>query len=258
MKEDTNQETIEFETLINQSTLIKQGAEARVYKTNLITTEGPVILKHRFPKKYRHSTLDLNLNKQRLTYESRSLIRALKFGINVPLLRSVNVVNNYLLIEFIKGPTVKEFLLDPNSFGYDINQILSQIGYELFKLHKADLIHGDLTTSNMMINLQNGIPKIFLIDFGLSYVSNLLEDKSVDLYVLERSFLSTHSKLSLPFSESCSETNPLKSDSSQTVSDGFQIILETYKSHLSNQESKLFFNRFEVVRARGRKRCMTG
>lgn len=31
-----------------------------------------------------------------------------------------------------------------------------------------------------------------LIDFGLSYVSALVEDKAVDLYVLERAFASTH------------------------------------------------------------------
>ena len=31
-----------------------------------------------------------------------------------------------------------------------------------------------------------------MIDFGLSYVSTLAEDKAVDLYVLERAFASTH------------------------------------------------------------------
>ena len=31
-----------------------------------------------------------------------------------------------------------------------------------------------------------------LIDFGLAYNSNLVEDKAVDLYVLERAFSSTH------------------------------------------------------------------
>jgi len=31
-----------------------------------------------------------------------------------------------------------------------------------------------------------------LIDFGLSYHSSLVEDKAVDLYVLERAFSSTH------------------------------------------------------------------
>jgi TP53 regulating kinase-like protein len=31
-----------------------------------------------------------------------------------------------------------------------------------------------------------------LIDFGLSFQSSLVEDKAVDLYVLERAFASTH------------------------------------------------------------------
>ncbi|KAH9825318.1 kinase-like domain-containing protein [Melampsora americana] len=252
-----DEENEPFQNLINQSTLIKQGAEARVYKIKLINTEkNELILKHRFSKTYRHSNLDSNLNQQRLSYEARSLIRALKFGIHVPLLRSVNLFNHSLLMEFIDGPTVKEFLLNSNQFDFDINDILSKIGHELFKLHQADLIHGDLTTSNMMIKLQNQIPKIFLIDFGLSFVSNLLEDKSVDLYVLERSFLSTHSKLN--FSIQSDSMDSEKPKSSEGFSNGFQTILNHYQSHLSIQDSKSFINRFEVVRARGRKRCMIG
>lgn len=89
------------------------------------------------------------------------------------------------------------------------------IGTEIAKMHLADIIHGDLTTSNMMLRHPSSLTAgaqtelvsfhfmLFssvviplsakvLIDFGLSYVSNLVEDRAVDLYVLERAFSSTH------------------------------------------------------------------
>lgn len=60
------------------------------------------------------------------------------------------------------------------------------------KMHDADIVHGDLTTSNIMIREVNGEQQAVLIDFGLATVQSLIEDKAVDLYVLERAFLSTH------------------------------------------------------------------
>lgn len=56
-------------------------------------------------------------------------------------------------------------------------------------VHEAGIIHGDLTTSNMIVNLDG---HIVLIDFGLSYFKDSAEDRAVDLYVLERAFKSTH------------------------------------------------------------------
>lgn len=91
------------------------------------------------------------------------------------------------------------------------------IGSEIAKIHKADIVHGDLTTSNMMVRhptSPKGLQLVrtadvasyqhkhthsvymeilqVLIDFGLAYTSTLAEDKAVDLYVLERAFASTH------------------------------------------------------------------
>jgi len=34
--------------------------------------------------------------------------------------------------------------------------------------------------------------EVFMIDFGLSFVSGKIEDKAVDIYVLKRAFISTH------------------------------------------------------------------
>lgn len=60
------------------------------------------------------------------------------------------------------------------------------------QVHDSGIIHGDLTTSNMVIT-EGG--DIVLLDFGLSYFKDSAEDRAVDLYVLERAFKSTHPSL---------------------------------------------------------------
>lgn len=79
--------------------------------------------------------------------------------------------------------TNKLFLLDT---------IAQKIGVSLAKMHTLNVVHGDLTTSNLM--LRENSDSVVVIDFGLSFVSSLVEDKAVDLYVLERAFASTHPK----------------------------------------------------------------
>ena len=70
---------------------------------------------------------------------------------------------------------------------YDIAQ---KMGEAIAKMHDANIMHGDLTTSNMMI--RSGSESLVMIDFGLSFISAMSEDRAVDLYVLERAFQSTH------------------------------------------------------------------
>ena len=71
---------------------------------------------------------------------------------------------------------------------------MDKIGQILAKMHDIDLIHGDLTTSNILItkSITEQSHVLYFIDFGLSYQRNTIEDKAVDLYVLERAFLSSH------------------------------------------------------------------
>lgn len=66
--------------------------------------------------------------------------------------------------------------------------MIRQMGGIIQRLHGYNIIHGDLTTSNMIVRDE----QIWLIDFGLAYQKNAAEDKAVDLYVLERAFVSTH------------------------------------------------------------------
>ena len=152
------------------------------------------------------------------------------------------------------------------------------IGTEIAKMHLADIIHGDLTTSNMMLRHPSSLtarcpgklvryssiyvsPLIsvsrthqVLIDFGLSYVSSLVEDKAVDLYVLERAFSSTHPDSEPMFASvlAAYETRMGKDWSAigKRLDDGkYGVVLSTIAcSRVS----------FIQVRLRGRKRSMVG
>jgi len=249
--------------VLQSSTLISQGAEAKVYKGALASNGRPILLKHRFKKKYRHTTLDASLTKSRVSGEARALLKCLRSGVNVPGIRMVDASAGLLGIEWIEGMNVNSVLLgggveddnqekvsessgeqDPLSdFGISSDTLMLLIGTEIGKMHVADVIHGDLTTSNMMLrhpsSLKSADPslptELVLIDFGLSYQSGLVEDKAVDLYVLERAFASTH-----PDSE------PM-----------FASVLSAYAKILGNQWLPLH-RRLQEVRMRGRKRSMVG
>ncbi|KAE9460688.1 hypothetical protein C3L33_07475, partial [Rhododendron williamsianum] len=140
--------------------LLKQGAEARVFESTFVGRRS--IVKERFSKKYRHPTLDSKLTIKRLNAEARCTTKARRLGVTPAL--------------------------------YAVDPILHTLTFELVaigKLHDGGLIHGDLTTSNMLI--RDNTNQLVLIDFGLSFTSTLPEDKAVDLYVLERALLSMHS-----------------------------------------------------------------
>jgi TP53 regulating kinase and related kinases len=68
--------------------------------------------------------------------------------------------------------------------------VCQKIGLAIARLHDAEIVHGDLTTSNLM--LEEASQNVVMIDFGLASMKPTVEDKAVDLYVLERAFISTH------------------------------------------------------------------
>uniref|UniRef100_A0A0W0FLL0 non-specific serine/threonine protein kinase n=1 Tax=Moniliophthora roreri TaxID=221103 RepID=A0A0W0FLL0_MONRR len=162
-------------------------------------------------------------------------------------------------IEWIEGKSIRKLLPggaeeedveeDENEdellkeYGVSVDQVMKLIGTEIAKMHQADVIHGDLTTSNMMLrhpssyqaSEPNVITQLVLIDFGLAFQSSLAEDKAVDLYVLERAFSSTH-----PDSE------PM-----------FASVLAAYEKRMEKEWAPIKL-RLVDVRLRGRKRSMVG
>lgn len=261
-------------TLIASSTLISQGAEAKVYKSYLHSTaqrdtQVPVLLKYRFNKQYRHPSLDASLTRSRVAGEARALMKCLRSGVSVPGIRMVDATEGILGIEWIEGKSVRLLLGggaedeqeieiedypedsdedEPQDEDIDslleyevtLDELMSMIGTEIAKMHHADVIHGDLTTSNMMVRHPFGARslssmKLVLIDFGLAYISTLIEDKAVDLYVLERAFGSTHP-----------ESEPM-----------FASVLAAYGKKMDKEWANIK-KRLDEVRLRGRKRSMVG
>ncbi|CAH1763748.1 1267_t:CDS:2 [Entrophospora sp. SA101] len=221
--------------MLKDATLIKQGAEARIYIATFLTRK--TIVKERFKKTYRHPILDKKLTSKRVVQEARCLFKCYKSGINTPVLYFVDLKNSTIYMEFVEGKTIKDIIisLDPTNNQHKddlLEKLIKKIGESLAKMHLIDVIHGDLTTSNLM--LRENSEGLAIIDFGLSYVSNLPEDKAVDLYVLEKSFQSTHPTHELMFNE----------------------ILKVYEKNHKN--SKEILNKLMEVRLRGRKRSMIG
>lgn len=71
----------------------------------------PLLLKYRFPKAYRHATLDKSLTKQRVNHEVKCLIRCMKGGVDVPGVIGVDVANGIILMDWIEGHgSVREVL----------------------------------------------------------------------------------------------------------------------------------------------------
>ncbi|KAJ3210121.1 hypothetical protein HDU82_008746 [Entophlyctis luteolus] len=124
------------------------------------------------------------------------LLKARRSGIDTPAIYLIDSKNSMIYMEFIAGPSLKEFFNKENENDdsrqgmFSETVICTNIGESLAKLHNVDIVHGDLTTSNMMLRTETN--SVAFIDFGLGFVSSLAEDKAVDLYVLERALASTH------------------------------------------------------------------
>ncbi|CDQ72448.1 unnamed protein product [Oncorhynchus mykiss] len=221
--------------------LIKQGAEARVYRGSFLGK--PTIVKERFPKLYRHPLLDEKLTHRRTVQEVRSILRCRKAGISAPVVYFVDYTSHCIFLEDIVGSiTVRDHIASTQLSSAQklpeerLDQLAKKMGQILAKMHDEDVVHGDLTTSNMLLKAgtESGETALVLIDFGLSYISALPEDKGVDMYVLEKAFLSTH-----PNTEAL-----------------FEKLLKAYAA--SSKKSHAVIKKLDEVRLRGRKRSMVG
>ncbi|XP_041357906.1 EKC/KEOPS complex subunit TP53RK-like [Gigantopelta aegis] len=217
----------------------KQGAEARLYTSSFYGK--PCIVKERFSKSYRHPKLDKSLTTQRIKAEVRAMLRCRTFGIPTPTVYFVNLENNSIYMEHMKDAvTLRQYIEDiqlqhPETFIEVLTPLAGVVGKLLAKMHSNNIVHGDLTTSNMLLQEAAENSVLVLIDFGLSYGATLAEDKGVDLYVLERALLSTH-----PNTECL-----------------FETILISYKAEYKNGAADVI-SKLDEIRLRGRKRTMVG
>lgn len=164
--------------------IIQQGAEALI-----IQSSPSILIKRRIKKSYRLPLLDEKLRKQRTKKEFALLQKASKL-IPVPNIIKIDEKTTEIEMEFIEGKKLSENLDSlPNK-----NEICIQIGKQIAKLHDNNIIHGDLTTSNMILSDKGNL--LYFIDFGLSFISNKIEDKAVDLHLIKQALEAKHFSIS--------------------------------------------------------------
>lgn len=149
-----------------------------------------VVQKWRIKKGYRIMEIDAILIASRTKEEAKLIAESRTHGVSVPILYDVDLVHGIITMEYLGGKRVKDIL---NSLEEtERKRICEKIGESIAHLHNHDIIHGDITTSNMIL-LDN---RIHFIDFGLGSKNSEIEAKGVDLHVLMEAFESTHSKYS--------------------------------------------------------------
>lgn len=162
--------------------LIAKGAEADLYRH-----DGKLV-KNRVRKAYRIRELDERLRRLRTRHEAKILEKVRDAGIKVPRVLKADEEENTLEMEYIDGRRIKEVFEEASL--EDIEGLSLKIGSVIARLHENNIIHNDLTTSNILLK-EN---EIYLIDFGLGYISTRLEDKAMDLVVFKKSLLASHTR----------------------------------------------------------------
>ena len=159
---------------------ISSGAEATIYQNK------DKIIKHRIPKSYRHPELDKKIIKRRTKAETKIMIKASEI-IPVPKPEAQKETDK-IIMPFTEGDKLSLTLDDYSKEKQQ--KIMFQIGETIAKLHKENIIHGDLTTSNMILKKE----MVYIIDFGLGFQNGKYEDKGVDIHLLKQALEAKHFK----------------------------------------------------------------
>ncbi len=205
--------------------LLSKGAEAHLYLGEFLGYRA--VFKRRIRKPYRDSKFDRKIRIKRTLNEARLLNAAAMAGINVPALFDINLNTTTIVLEFIDGILLKDYIM--NAGTENSLRILYEVGLIVGRLHRSGIIHGDLTTSNMILSSSSG--RIYLIDFGLGEKSWELENRGVDLHLLLRALESTHYDI---------------------AEMGFKEVLRGYSDVMGINEALKVRSKIDEIRSRGR------
>jgi len=173
---------------------VLQGAEATV------TFADDHVTKARLPKEYRHPSLDARLRRDRTVLEARLTSEARRHGVPTPLVWDVDVPESTLTLQRVGDRDLRDALDEPR---------VRDVGRHLAAIHDAGFVHGDPTTRNVRVTAKrsrneragstatresrgaDGDDRTFLIDFGLGYYTDDVEDHAMDCHVFEQSLAGT-------------------------------------------------------------------
>lgn len=204
--------------------LIKKGAEANLFLTDW--HDKLVVIKKRIAKKYRIPQLDTNLRRFRTIHESQLLHEAKLIGVSTPTVYLVDLKDTSIVMQCVKGSVIKGILDGMKKEARE--KLCIRIGRMIGRLHKAGMVHGDLTTSNMILTPEG---EVYFIDFGLGNHSKDVEDQGVDIHLMERALQSAHFRV---------------------AKESLNAVLKGYAEELGESESKKVMERVREIERRAR------
>lgn len=199
---------------------IGRGAEAIIYRARCYGRDS--VVKARFRKNYRHPDLDRCLRLSRTKAEVRVICDARRAGVRSPIIYDVDLEKGSITMEYIRGNSVKSIL---DAYPEKARELCSKIGESVAKLHNNKISHGDLTTSNMILNEEG---ELCLVDFSLGDTKIGLEEMGVDIRLLERDLTSAHS----------------------SIVDAFELVVDSYRANMPDAGRVL--TKVEEIKKRAR------
>ncbi|MXV63029.1 bifunctional N(6)-L-threonylcarbamoyladenine synthase/serine/threonine protein kinase [Natronorubrum sp. JWXQ-INN-674] len=175
-----------------------EAAETRVRGAEAVVdleADAGRVTKQREPKTYRHPELDDRLRRERTTLEARLTSLARRHGVPTPVLSDVDPLEARLELEYVGETDLRERLT---------RERVRDVGRHLARLHRAGFVHGDPTTRNVRVGRSGAPPnertgeareqtdgRTYLIDFGLGYHTDHVEDYAMDIHVFDQSLVGT-------------------------------------------------------------------
>ena len=202
--------------------LLKKGSEADLF---LIDWYGNRALsKMRTERSYRHPTLDRELRHRRTIREAEMLSKAKETGIRSPYVYFLDTNRNEIIMEYIEGVNLKSVFS---------SSLALKLGECIAKLHSKNIIHGDVTTSNFIVKSRprESYPELAIIDFGLSFFSQRLEDMASDVRMLKEVLNSVHYEI---------------------YDQAFSNFSDAYSSFSPSEKGKKVLRKVDEIQSRGR------
>ena len=165
--------------------LIKIGAEAALFRFEW--NGFSIVAKKRIPKSYRHPTLDFKIRSARTSHEAKLMHAAKTLGVPCPSIFLVDRSENTLYMEHIDGRQLKTII--PEASTDLLRSLGEKVGRHVGLMHGGGIVHGDLTTSNIIMNDKG---ETFFVDFGLGDFSTEIEERSIDVHLMRRALESSH------------------------------------------------------------------
>ncbi len=203
--------------------IIARGAESCVYK---IRKWGKIlVMKSRPEKGYLLPEIDRTLRSRRTSRECKMLTYVRQLGVPTPAVYSIDIANHSIIMDYIEGQQLKELV--GNLSSKKLASLCGTFGYFMGMMHRANVVHGDPTTSNIIVDSKF---KIWFVDFGLAEKNATIEMKGVDLHLIRRALETTH--------WNCQDFM-------------FKATMDGYSQAVGAQSSKVF-SRAKSIRERGR------